>query len=284
MSLRRRSACLLAICLLTGASCGADAAGQPARVASTELTVPSPSSTEHPTTAPEPDAGESRPTLVVAGDSIIYDVAPALSEALDPKAARVLPVVAPSLAADSSRLTLLRRIDASSPDLVVVMVGVWERAHVSDEGHKLGDAAFGADYSREALEPIRAEVAAKGGRLLILGPPRLREVAAEREIAELEQIWSDFAAAHRDSVDFVDADTWLGSGPTFTEVEGQGPSSTRLRRTDGVHLCEEGARRIALGVIDMLAIELPETIEPHAGWEHGSWTARFPADECPPPG
>lgn len=278
----RHSLCLPLVSLAFVAACGGDAdvASSPdPTVAAAEIRDidTDPSETTQP-------GGTDRPTLIIAGDSIIYDVAPALVEALDPYSARVLPVVAPSLAADSSRVTLLRRIDAAQPDLVIVMVGVWERAHVTEGGFGISDDGFGAEYSRDALRPVLDGVDAIGGRLLILGPPHLKEAAAERQIAELERIWSDFAAENDDLVDYVDADTWIGSYPTFTELEQSGSTITRLRRIDGVHLCEEGARRIATGVLDLVATELPDAEpKPDSGWERGAWTARFPDDECPPP-
>ena len=276
----RRASCLPLVALALLAACGADDADDASGPSST-IAVAANSPAPEPTDVSTPK--RPRPTMIVAGDSIIYDVAPALVEALDPKAARVLPVVAPSLAADSSRVTLLRRIEAARPDLVVVMVGVWERAHVTESGFELFDPGFAGEYRSEALDPVLDGVTKSGARLLILGPPHLREASAERQIAELERIWVDFASEHRDVVAFVDADTWLNGGPVFTELQQKGTTTTRLRRIDGVHLCEEGARRIALGVLSVLSSELPDADpRPHVGWEQGAWTARFPDDECPP--
>lgn len=266
---------------LVAGACGADDTESTANTTteSSEDATTSAPTTGAPTTSttvPEP------PTVIVAGDSIIYDVAPALSEALDPGAAEVLSMVAPSLAAESSRIALVRQIDEAEPDVVVVMVGVWERAHVTASGFGLGDPGFGAEYRSEALDPVVASVEAVGGRLLILGPPHLREASAERQMVQLEQIWTEFAAGH-EAVDFVDADTWLGDAGAFTELEQAGDRTVRLRRTDGIHLCEEGARRIATGVLGLIDSGTPATtVEPGRGWETGAWTARFPADECPP--
>lgn len=281
-----RSCCLPLVCVAALAACGADdevaSVGPDTSTVVAERSDDSSAATraaegEAPTvTAPD------RPTLMVAGDSIMYDVAPALVEALDPSAATVLTVVAPSLAAESSRVTLIDRVEASHPDLLVVMVGVWERAHVTASGFVLGDAGFGAEYLDEALEPVVEAVSSAGGRLLILGPPHLREDTAERQIIELERIWTSFATANPGVVDFVDADAWLGAGPAFVEIEQQGSTTTRLRRTDGIHLCAEGARRIASGVLSVLATSSPDvTPTPPTGWEKGAWTDRFPADECP---
>lgn len=218
------------------------------------------------------------PVVVVAGDSIIYDVSPALVDALDPHAAWVIPLVAPALSAESIRVLLLSTVDETDPDVVFIMVGVWERAYRTPEGATIGEPGWSAAYIERVIDPLARSIVARGARLVFLGPPPIRVVSDDAQIAELERIWDEYAAP-RPGVSFVDSDAWLLDSDVFVELDGP----DRLRRIDGVHLCAEGARRIAAGIIDELTAELEAArTAPRPGWESGPWVGRFPADECPP--
>lgn len=248
-------------------------------------TSPSTAPTTEPvttTTAPTTTTTRPPPMIVVAGDSIVYDVSPALEAALDPTVADVVPLIVPSIAAESSRETLLRRVDESNPELVVVAVGVWERGYQTSNGATLGDPGFAETYSAEVLDRVRERIEAAGSRLIILGPPEVWEESTNVQFGELEMIWGSYAVLHP-SVDFLDSDMWVSDAGTFVEFDETGPTTARLRRTDRVHLCAEGARRVASGLIEEFTARLgidSSTTAP--GWEEAAWTDRFPADECPP--
>lgn len=268
---RRLLTSSVAAALVLGA-CGGTASTEVAR--STTTTTSTTVATT--TTAPPPA------TVIVAGDSIIYDVAPALVAALDPDSTTVVPVIAPQIAATTSREPLLRQVEETSADLVVVMVGVWERGHLSIAGLRLGEPGWAEAYAAEVLDPTVDTLLASGSRLLILGPPHLRDQRSQSEIDLLEEAWSAYADRRSDAVRFADADEWLGTTVGYTEIEtADDGTSTRLRRTDGIHLCEEGARRIARGVLGMISEELGSTTAVVPGWETAAWTDRFPDDECP---
>lgn len=218
------------------------------------------------------------PVVVVAGDSIIYDVSPALVDALDPHAAWVVPLIAPALSAESIRVALLATVDETDADVVYVMVGVWERAYRTPAGATIGDPGWSTTYIDDVIDPLGQSITARGARLVFLGPPPIRVASDEAQIAELERLWNEYAASRPD-VRFVDSDTWLLDSDVFVELDGP----HRLRRVDGVHLCAEGARRIAAGIIDELAPELEAArTAPRPGWGSGPWVGRFPVDECPP--
>lgn len=271
-----RAVVLLTIALFTIAACGDDPATDAAATPTTTT-----STIEPPTTTAPPT-----PVVLVTGDSIVYDVAPAVEAALEPDSADVVSLVTPSLGTEPSRSTLISQIEEEDVDVAIVMVGIWERAYRTTSGASLGDEAFAADYRTEALDPIREAVAANGGRLVLTGPPPLRVEADQAQIEALETIWSAYADDH-DGVDFVDADDWIGGGGIYIDVDREGPetvdrpAAARLRRTDGIHLCAEGARRIAAGMIDTISPELDGQPPVDPDWEQGPWTARFPEDECP---
>lgn len=271
-----RTIVAIVLALLFAAACGGD---------DSDDAAPSTTTTTEPTTTVPPTT-EPPPVVLITGDSIVYDVAPAIEAALEPDVADVVSLVTPTLGTESNQTTLLDRIETEGVDVAVVMVGIWERSYRTASGAALGDEAFTAEYPGESLEPLRAALAADGGRLLLVGPPPLRVEADEAQIAVLESIWQGFAEAH-DHVDFVDADEWIGGGGVYVDVEVDGPEdasdedAARLRRTDGIHLCAEGARRIAAGMLDAISPELAGRPPVDPSWERGPWAARFPEDECP---
>ncbi|MGK2929710.1 MAG: hypothetical protein ACSLFO_09060 [Acidimicrobiales bacterium] len=280
--LRLHFVALLVTVTVLVSGCGADDAVDGADAVTTS---PSTAPTTDPvttTTAPTTTTTRPPPTIIVAGDSIFYDVSPALEAALDPMVADVVPLIVPSIAAESSRETLLRRVDESNPELVVVAVGVWERAYQASNGAALGDPGFAETYSVEVLDPVRERIEAAGGHLIVMGPPKVWEESTNVQFGELEMIWGSYAALHP-SVDFLDSDIWVSEAGTFVEFDETGPTTARLRRTDRVHLCAEGARRVASGLIAEFATRLDiDGSATAAGWEEAAWTDRFPADECPP--
>lgn len=267
--------CLAAVAGIAACS-GADDVVATATTTTTETTTTTSTTTTTTTTAPPAPP----PVLVVAGDSIIYDVSPVLVDALEPDAARVIPLVTPALSADSNRVTLLSTVDEADPEVVIIMVGIWERTYETPEGAVLGDPGWGTAYIDDVIDPLAQEINANGGRLVLLGPPHIRVTADDAQIATLEQNWSDYADS-QPGVRFVDSDSWLLDSEIFVELDGD----DRIRRLDGIHLCAEGARRIAAGIIDEVSDELAAAqTAPRPGWESGPWIERFPPDECPPAG
>jgi hypothetical protein len=218
------------------------------------------------------------PGVVVGGDSIIYDVSPALVDALHPDAAWIVPLITPALSDHASRNTLLSAVEEQNADVVFVMVGVWERIYRAPDGTTLGDPGWDDAYVANVVDPLAEAISGAGARLVLLGPPHIRVAADDAQIGELERIWAEYAAAEQ-GVTFLDSDPWLVDADRFVDIDG----TERIRRLDGLHLCAEGARRIATGIIGELSTELEAAgTAPRPGWESGSWVNRFPSDECPP--
>ena len=81
--------------------------------------------------------------VVLAGDSVMNGLAPAIATALNEGGdSQVQFDLAPSIARDTaSRVLWQQQLDATSPDLVVMLIGTWER----------GDAAFDMEARAASL-------------------------------------------------------------------------------------------------------------------------------------
>lgn len=254
-------------------------------------------SSDDPETAPPATATSAPPTttaagepatsarIVAAGDSLMYDTAPALAAALDPATSDVVSMVVPSLHAASARSTLYEAVRAEPTDVVVVMVGVWESGFETEAGADITEPGWGDGYRREVLDPLVGELAGAGAHLLLVAEPPMGAPDAQARFDTIAAVWEQLAQDRPEDASFADSATWLGGGDEYLEVATLPDGSTRrLRRTDRVHLCGEGAARIALGLIDEIDAVVDPRWEPAVvdGWEDGPWTDRFPADECPP--
>lgn len=236
-------------------------------------------STTTTTAAPEPIR------IIVAGDSMAYDTGPAVQAALDPASAEVVTMVAPALTTPTLRHQIEDRVSEVPTDVVVVMVGVWERGFTTSSGADFGEPGWAEGYEAEVLMPFTAAMAAHGTQVLLLREPPMRDEAANPELLALQGIWEQFAAAHPGALFVHDSGTWVEGATGYHELL---PSAAgvpeRIRRTDGIHLCAAGAIRIGAGIIGLLPLLLDRAWEPQLvpGWEAGAWTDRFPSDECPP--
>lgn len=271
-------ALLAAVALAVSAGCDPDEPASTATTAPPEPTSTAPTTT---TTAPPPKPGR----IIVAGDSVIFDAAPALGSLLGAERAEVVGLVAPALTRPAMRALLASRAAEAPTDLVVVMVGIWERAYLSPTGAALGDPGWEEAYVTEVLEPVRGSLAGTGAHLLLLRPPPMRDTRTEQDLTALGAIWQRYAATHPDTVTYADTAGWF-DGPGFKDLlpDPMTGELARARRVDGTHLCETGARRLAAGIESLLAttVQRPLPVPVGAPSPDLSWTSRFPADECPP--
>jgi hypothetical protein len=225
--------------------------------------------------------------VIVAGDSVAYDLGPALAAALVPGSAEVVSLVAPALTTPSLRNQIADQVSTVATDLVVVMVGVWERGYTTTAGFEFGEAGWAEGYQAEVLAPFTETMAARGTQVLLLREPPMRDGPTNEQLLALQGIWEQFAAAHPDALTVGDSGVWLDGSPAYLEVVPNAAGGVdRLRRTDGIHLCAAGAIQMATGLAGLLPEVLDRPWEPTfaPGWETGEWTARFPSDECPPEG
>lgn len=237
------------------------------------------SSTTPPTTAaPEPMR------FVLAGDSMMYDVAPGVAAAVDPASAEVIPLVVPSLFSPTVGTSLMGAVSSAPTDAVVVLAGIWETGYETSSGLTVVDPGWGDAYRAEILLPFADRIAELGAHLVLLGNPPLREGDSGARLAAVYGEWERLAAERPDTVTFRSTGPWLEVGESYVEVVAVPDGAPlRLRRTDGVHFCAEGATRMARGLIAVLVDVTGGAWEPVVvdGWQQGAWLERFPPDECP---
>jgi peptidoglycan/LPS O-acetylase OafA/YrhL len=239
-------------------------------------------STITPAAAPPPPADAvtavARTTIrnvMWTGDSIAYDLAPAVGAALTGAG-----VLADSSAYLGMRLigdgqfALLPRLREALPvtqvDVLVVQLSIWDADH---------DAAT----QRAALDDLHALVVDHGGRLVLISPPPTVDTAKDGRLSTMTDHARAIAAADPASTAFLDsAAVW---GLVFDDdLDDDG---TPERKRDGVHVCPSGAARFALWLTSELALRFGGVAPtPPTEWAIGTWVtdARYdePIGSCAP--
>lgn len=253
-----RRARSLAIALVALASaCAAERASPPGTAGQATVALS--------TTAAEPVR-----RLLLVGDSVMDEVAPAVRAALAGRTdvRYVLTIGAVGVPPDWDAVWP-RAIDEHRPDAVAVLVGAWE-------GRDLPDIPFGSpawiDWYRSRLDGWARALSAGGATVWWFGSLPVRDPEAEPRFAVLDREYRALAERFA-AVRFVDTRAVLGPG--YRELDG----TERLRRTDGLHLCPAGTIRLVEALLAAMGLE------PVPGWQTGPWRSGPPAfdpAECPP--
>ncbi len=249
---RRLTAAVLALVAVATAACGA-------------------------TDDPEPTARpvDGKPFVLVAGDSVLDEVADPLVFALEGSGeAHAAWFAGASLPHDDAQARLWQAtIERYDPDLVVLQVGHWERLEV------LGDFAEqrlleAGEYRDEVLDPTIDLLTAEGARVLWVAPLVIRD---EEESEFTRSLAEDFRAVadDRDDVDYVESDSWVAPDGFVRRLPGPDGRPVQVRRADGIHLCPEGQLLIAQGLLDTFAADLD--ITPAPDWQD-AWRAQLPPE------
>jgi len=243
--------------------------------AAAPVTSTPPTTTVAATTTTDPD--DDRPTVLIAGDSVLAEAARPLAHAIEATGgAEAAFVLGPDLPRDAADQAVWRAaLDAHQPDLVVVSVGHWEYLEV------LGDFAAGAllepgSYAEEILDPFADLLTEDGARVLWVGPVVIDDAEEAGFVDGLQQ---DFHALadRRDDVDFVDADTWVAPEGFSATLPGPDGETVPVRRADGIHLCPEGQILLAQGLLEVIADDLDLTPSP-------TWADDWRTEQEPEPG
>lgn len=204
--------------------------------------------------------------MVLAGDSIMASLTPALRAALREAGAQpdyelyiALPgspdVVAPSAAG----LT-------EGADLVVLLIGLWEDTALRN-GDKPGVdfpvAGWEQAYRSLYVRPWLDAATRAGTPVIWIGMTGVDDPAVAREIAVLDDVY-------RTEVERVPAARFVDAGPLLTGpggryrpvVTGADGVEQRLLAHDGTHLCPAGAAIVADAVLAQLPDELGLTPDP----------------------
>lgn len=283
---RRTAAVLIvaAVAALFTGGCADDvenpAAAQGTSTADAALSTTSTSSV--PPGGRQPTA-DDKLRVILAGDSVMNGLAPAVATALNEGGeSQVAYELAPSIARDAaSRVLWQRQLEESHPDLVVMLIGTWERG---DANFEPGDPAWASWYQENVLDPFADMITSAGTRILWLGMPAVENDADTLQLVALNSQFQ--ALADRDDmVDYVEGGEVL-NGPDggYTDrlpsVDG---TVERVRRVDGLHLCPGGAARLAVPVIQYAQQEWNVSVG--LDWENAPWreppTLDHP-EECPP--
>jgi hypothetical protein len=269
------------VLLLAGSACAGPSAGDDRPLAVSpqpdDATPTAPSEVSTTTSLAVEPAGR----VLVLGDSGMFDAAPAVvamfrsagAEAVD-GSRRGLGLTRVGFESESSPFAeeWAQMVQSDDPDLVVVMLGVWDGGFVE---------LYGADAYADVVEQAVAVLTERGARVLWLSTPPDRVVTDRPADHVFEQV----AAKHPGRVFYADIDAAVrapdGTIPaTYLAVDG---TLVRLRKNDGWHFCPDGAAAVATE-IGRLAVERGLARPAGIEWLRGSWrdAGVFDYPECGP--
>ena len=239
-------------------------------------------STSRPTTTTTTTTMPAEPLhVLLAGDSLMADTAPALLSALRTAEPAVESEfeLAPSVPRTLSDLNRwLELVESRSPDVLVLFVGIWETASVNKQ-FGLGSPGWDATYRERVLVPWFDWLETNDIQTIWLRTPPIRSTLGDQRVRLVMDQIAQVAADHTDTVDFVNTADVLA--PPYGAYRDGGDE--RQRRADGLHLCPAGARDVTELVLDRL--QRFADVQVDRAWRDGDWqhfVTYDPAVECPP--
>ncbi len=260
----------------TAAAAAPVATTAPTAAPTTTVAVAAPTTVAAPpTTVPPPQLGPIG-HAVWAGDSVAYDLAPAVAAALgaggvdlDVTAAFVgLRMVHPEPSNSLSKAMRVRL--ESGADTVILQLSTWDGP--TDEADQ-----------RRALTYARDLVLSHDARLVVVGAPPVVDEATNTGDARMAAIAQELAAGDPTHVAFLDPTPVWGPSAVL-DLDGDG---TPERKRDLVHVCPSGAARFALWLSNELAMRFSGvTPTDPTTWAAGSWVTDkrydMPVGTCAP--
>lgn len=261
---------------------GAPATSQGTDAAPTTSTLPATTTSSVPPGGRQPTATDKL-RVFLAGDSVMGGLAPAVATALNEgRESDVTFELAPSIVRDTgSRVLWQRRLEEEAPDLVVMLIGTWEKG---DPNFNPGDPGWAARYQAEVLDPFANMITDAGARILWIGMPAVPDDSHTLQFVALNAQF-EALADRNDAVDYIEGGTYL-NGPDggWTDVLLRADGTPeRVRRLDGLHLCPGGAERLAIPVIEY--VQQQWNVQVGFNWQNAPWREPPTLDkpeECPP--
>jgi hypothetical protein len=228
------------------------------------------------TATSEPVARGSISRVIWGGDSVAFDLAPAVEAALTGAGATMSPNASyPGirLLGSDQNLRLAGRVKdmlAQQPaDTVIIQVSTWDDVE-SDESYAAG------------LREL-ADLLPTGGRLIVLSSPPTGEESVNAELDRLAGVARETAAASDGRIVFIDTGAaWVS--PPVLDSNGDGAPE---RKRDLIHVCPAGAANFASWLTTELGARFDglDPIDP-TSWAQGAWVTdpRYdqPVGACAP--
>ncbi|MGB9344736.1 MAG: acyltransferase [Ilumatobacteraceae bacterium] len=216
-------------------------------------------------------------SAIWAGDSVAFDLAPAVDVALTDAGLTMGAGSYPGIRLlgpdDSLRLTsqLDDRIVAASADTVLIVVSTWD-ADVDDDDYAAG--------LRELADMLPSD-----GQLIVVSSPPTGDDDVNADLDRLAGVAVDVAAASDGHIVFLDA-SGVWSDPAVLDENGDGAPE---RKRDLIHVCPAGAANFAAWLATTLDADFDglDPVDP-AQWAGGEWVSdpRYdePVGACAPVG
>ena len=234
---------------------------------------------------------ERRPTaedplrLMMAGDSLMADTALAIASTVQDGGRAVARLVeAPSLPRDeTTREQWRQRLARFDPELVVVLIGVWESmATGGPSRYPLGSVEWEQTYRQRLLEPYVELLSSRGAKVLWIGMPPVPDARRQRGFTAMNRAVRHLAE-ESSALTFVPGDRILArpDGSYTALLPGPQGNPQRVRRVDNTHLCAWGAVRLARPTLHF--VDRQWDIPLASNWPYRNWRWVFPREECPSP-
>jgi len=230
-----------------------------------EVAAPPPDQPTAPTTTVPPTA-----EVTVIGDSLSVGLHPAIRAGLDGHAGTTTHIGFGGLLYHPPGTAWEQELGDAERDVVVALFNTWENAALrSARPIDPGVPGWQDRYRTDYVEPFLADAARNAEHLIWVGMPRVRQAPIAAQQQELNAVWAA-AAADDATVTWIDGAALLGGiDGVYLEVDDRTGEPVRLRATDGLHLCPDGAASLATAVF--ATIEELRGVQPRSGWASGDW-------------
>jgi len=241
----------------------------------------------------EPEAAattdERRPTaedplrLMMAGDSLMADTALAIASTVQDGGRAVARLAEePSIPrTDDVRDRWRQRLARFDPELVVVLIGVWESmATGGPSRYPLGSVEWERAYRQRLLDPYVELLSSRGAKVLWIGMPPVPDARRQRGFTAMNRAVRHLAE-ESPALTYVPGDRILArsDGRYTAFLPGPQGNPQRVRRVDDTHLCAWGAVRLARPTLRYIDRQWDIPLAPN--WPYRNWRWVFPRAECP---